>query len=107
MPVCSGALYRRPGDPVVVRPAARREAEVDQAAGTRRVHDHVVRFDVAMHQAGTVRGGQGADDVDGQPHRPALVQPPVAQRLRQRAAIDVLEDQVRPHGGLAHLEDPR
>jgi hypothetical protein len=101
-----GAVQQRAGDPVVLRAAARDQAEVDQAGGAVLAHDDVVRLDVAVDQTGPVGGAERADDVDRELERPLLVEPADAQGLRQRAAVDALQNQVRAGGDLADLEDP-
>jgi hypothetical protein len=43
----------------------------------------------------------------GQPQRPAFVEPPGAQHVGQRVAVDVVEDQIRSRVCRADLEDPQ
>jgi hypothetical protein len=100
-------VEQRAGHPVVLRAATGDEAEVDQPGGAVGAHDNVVRLDVAVHQTGAMSRGERPHDVDGQAQHPRLVERAVAQRLRQRAAVDELQNEVGARGDLADLEDLR
>src|SRR5439155_20678438 len=102
-----GAVEQRAGDPAVLDAAPGHQAEVDHAGGAIGTDDDVVGLDVTVYQPGPVRGGQRADDVDGQPQRRGLVQTAATQRLRQRAAVDVLQDQVRARLDVPDVVDLR
>ena len=84
-----------------------REAEVEDLHEAVRTDDHVGGLDVAMDDAGGVRGGEGRrhldGDVDGLGDRQEL-----DEALIERHALDVLHREVAaPVGGLAEQVDVR
>jgi hypothetical protein len=86
--------------------AARREAEVAELDAAVVGEQHVLGLEVAVHDAGRVRGGEARQhcvhDVDGLLGRELLV---VLQQLAQRDSGQVFHDEVRHVGVLALVED--
>ena len=89
-----------------VRARGAREPEVAQLDAAVVGEQHVLGLEVAVHDAGLVRGGEprehGVEDVDGLLGR----EPPVVlQQVAQGDARQVLHDEVRHVGVLALVED--
>ena len=89
-----------------VRARGAREAEVAELDAAVVGEQHVLGLEVAVHDAGLVRGGEAGEDrvhdVDGLLGRELLV---VLQQLAERDAGEVLHDEVRHVGVLALVED--
>ena len=87
-------MRRRFGEPEI--------EHLHDAGGT----DHdVPRLDVAVHDAAVVRLDEGEGDLPGDADGVREVEPPAPHPLRQRLALDVLHDDVRPVRILADVVD--
>ena len=74
--------------------------------GARRVRDdHVLRLDVAVHDAAAVRVLERAAQREADPQHVAVAQRALGAQLVQRAPVDELGDQVAGPGVLAGVED--
>ena len=97
------------GQPLLVERA--RDAEVGDLGRALRVDEHVLRLDVAVHDAAVVRGAERAGDLDRVGDRLVDREPAhAADALLERLALDVLEDDVGTAVLLArvdHADDVR
>ena len=91
--------------PVLVQRA--RDAEVGDLGRALLVHEHVLRLDVAVHDAAGVGGAEGPRDLDRVGDRLVDRQPAHApDAALERLPLDVLEDDVGPAVLLARVDHP-
>ena len=84
-----------------------REAKVKYLDYARGVEDHVLRLHVAMHDPRRVRGREPERELAADPHPLGERHGTVPEQRAERAALDVLEHEVRAGVVLPHLEEPR
>jgi hypothetical protein len=82
------------------------EAEVEHLHEAVGPDDHVFGLEVAVHDAGGVRGGERRGDLDGDVERVAQAQGRRGEARTQRPTLDILHPDVAlPLGRLAERED--
>ena len=105
VPTAAPGLVRLDGTLLCGRFRHRREAEVEQLGVAARRDEDVGRLDVAMHDAGVVRGVERVGDLHAEVDDGAGRQRPRPEHVEQRHPAEQLHHQIRPIAGLGRLAD--